>query len=251
MIGVFDSGLGGLSTLLALRKLCPEADIVYLADQAHAPYGERSPKELCSYLRFGIDFFQRQGAEAMLLACGTLSAVALPQLENPPPFPLFGVIEGATAKAKEKTKSGVAVLATSASIRSKVYQSRLLDMGVRHIEAVACPLLVPLLEEGFLWDSPATKEVLAHYLAPLKASGCDTVLLGCTHYGFLAPLFQALWPKAQLVPCGEVLAEYTLSHFVPRKGQGKTLLYTTGAPNEFLKKTSALHFAPPTVVLRA
>lgn len=251
MIGVFDSGLGGLSTLIALRKLCPKADIVYLADQAHAPYGERSQKELCSYLHFGIDFFLRQGAEAMLLACGTLSAVALPQLGNPPPFPLFGVIEGATAKAKEKAKEGVAVLATTASIQSKIYQTRLLALGVGHIEAVACPLLVPLLEEGFLWDSPATKEVLSHYLTPLRASGCDTVLLGCTHYGFLAPLFQELWPKAQLVSCGEVLAHYTLSRFSPGDGQGKTLLYTTGSPNEFLKKTSALHFAPPTVVLRA
>ena len=244
MIGILDSGLGGISTLLSLKALSPDTDIVYLADQAHAPYGERSPSELLGYLEAAIRFFAHKGVEALLLACGTLSAVALPKLKSAPPFPIFSVIEPAAKEAAKHTKTGVAILATTATVQSGVYPKALLSLGVKQTLSVACPLLVPLIENGFLTESLAAKEILSHYLAPAKTMGCDTLLLGCTHYGFLSPLFSRLWKEVYTVDAGKVLAKDALSKISPKQGQGKTLFYTTGNPTTFLKKTSALLSLP-------
>ena len=251
MIGIVDSGLGGLSTLLAIRKEAPRADLLYLADQAHAPYGEHSPKELCAYFEEILSFFQDKGVEALCVACGTLSAVALPAYKAPLPFPVFEVTGPAVKAAAEQTKTGVAILATTASIRSGVFRHKLLDLGVPLLSEQACPLLVPLLEEGFSSYDLATKEVLKKYLSPFIKTKCDTLLLGCTHYGFLAPAIKEIWPSVELVDSGKALAAHTLSQLSPLKGQGKTLYYTTGAPQEFLKKTSALLRAPHLTVYGA
>lgn len=251
MIGILDSGLGGISTLLSLKALSPNTDILYLADQAHAPYGERSPEELLGYLEAAIRFFENKGVEALLLACGTLSAVALPKLKAFPRFPIFGVIEPAAKEAAKHTKTGVAILATTATVQSGVYPKALLSLGVKQTLSAACPLLVPLIENGFLAESLATKEILSHYLAPAKAMGCDTLLLGCTHYGFLSPLFPCLWKEVYPVDAGKALAKDALSKISLKQEQGKTLLYTTGNPTIFLKKTSTLLSLPHLTVYGA
>ena len=251
MIGILDSGLGGLSTLSALRKLSPKTDLLFLADQAHAPYGERSEEELIDYFEKALAFFEKKKVTALLLACGTLSSVALPRLKTPPPFPIFEATSPAADTAARLSKKNVTVLATTASIRSDVYANMLKARGVEEVTQLACPLFVPILEEGCRGDGEVARAVVRHTLSHMHKTPSAVVLLGCTHYGFLSPAIKDEWQKVSLVDSGALLAHHALTCLPHEKGQGRTLLYTTGAPHTFLKKASALLSLPHLTVYGA
>ena len=240
MIGILDSGLGGLSTWLALKQYFPEANFLYLADQAYAPYGEQREETLLWRLQWALEFFSKRKAEALVLACGTLSAVAYPKLQAPFLFPIFEAITPAVEQVVELSPSGVAVLATTASIRSNAYLHLLREKGVEQVLQRACPLFVPLLEEGISPHSPAVKEIVSHYITPIAHTPYNVLLLGCTHFGFLSEVITGLCPTVQLVDGGRALAHKIKLQYTPREEQGKTLFYTTGSPTACIQKTSAL-----------
>lgn len=185
-IGVFDSGIGGLTVVKALRDLLPNENISYLGDTARVPYGPKSPETVQRYATELAGMLIKQNAKALVVACNTVSSVALPMLTKNFPVPVLGVIEpGARAALAVSRNRHIGVIGTRATIRSGAYEKALRtgDSNVR-VTSQACPLLVPLIEEGLLSD-PVTDQMILRYLEPLLADEIDTLVLGCTHYPLL------------------------------------------------------------------
>ena len=189
-IGVFDSGFGGLTVLRALLPLIPDARYIYLGDTARLPYGSKSRETIARYAVSSARFLHEQGADLLVIACNTATALALEDIQRALPIPVIGVVEpGAQAALAQKksTPNHVLVLATIATVQSHAYTRALNALGLDASEK-ACPLLVPLVEEGWI-DHPVTDEVLKIYLTEALAvtPTTDTLLLGCTHYPLLEP----------------------------------------------------------------
>lgn len=186
-IGVFDSGIGGLTVVKAVRDLLPEEQIVYLGDTARVPYGSRSPSTVERYSLEIANMLMERDAKVVVVACNTVSSVALTQLEQKLPVNVIGVIRpGAEAAVQESRSKHIGVIGTRATIRSGAYERTLKSLNPAvEVTSRACPLLVPLIEEGLLSD-PVTDQMIARYLEPMLADGIDTLVLGCTHYPLLA-----------------------------------------------------------------
>jgi len=185
-IGVFDSGIGGLTVVRALRELLPNETIFYLGDTARVPYGGKSAATVERYSLEITEMLLAENCKTIVVACNTASALALPRLESATPIPVTGVIRPGAAAAVAATRNGhIGVIGTRATIRSGAYESalRTFDPTVR-ITARACPLFVPLIEEGWL-ESEITDRIVRQYLTPLVEEGVDTLVLGCTHYPLL------------------------------------------------------------------
>lgn len=234
MIGVFDSGLGGLTALWELRRLRPDLDIVYFGDTAHVPYGTRSPGMIRRFAGEAIDFLSGLGAEAILVACGTVSSVALPDLRKHTACPLFGVVEPAAEAAYRVSRSKhIGILATEATVHSRAFEGALRAIGTVATRSVACPLFVSLAENGFTAPSdPVARAAAEHYLAPLRGSDLDTLILGCTHFPLLASHIQRVLPHARLIGAGEAAAA-ALVATLPRVGHGELTVYASDAPDRF------------------
>jgi len=195
-IGVFDSGVGGLTVLKELLEIIPGADYVYFGDTARLPYGSKSAETVAKYALGASDYLQNHGAEILVIACNTATALALPQIEAGARMPVVGVVEPGAGRAATASKNGqVVVIGTEATVSSHAYQRALEARGVRAREK-ACPLLVPLVEEGWI-DHPVTKQVAGIYLAEAFGEGfgsADVLVLGCTHYPLLKPVLQQVAP---------------------------------------------------------
>ena len=192
-VGVFDSGVGGLSVTREIMALLPAQPIIYLADQAHAPYGQRPLTEIRALSEGIARFLLAEGAGVIVIACNTASAAALHGLREQFPGARFVGMEPAVKPAVEHTRTGhVGVIATAATFQGELFAS-LLDRyaGRVAIHTQICPELVPLVEAGEL-DSPRARGAVAQYLAPLLAAGIDQLVLGCTHYPFLRPLIEEM-----------------------------------------------------------
>src|SRR5271156_423863 len=200
-IGAFDSGVGGLTVVQAMRELLPAEDILYLGDTARVPYGNKSPDTIIRYSREIMAYLRGKGVKAVVVACNTASAHALSILQRESDIPVIGVIAPGVEAALSATRNGrVGVIGTQGTIRSEAYQDllRALQPNVV-ITAVAAPLLVSLVEEDWL-AHPATQLIMEEYFAPMKAARVDTVVLACTHYPLLKPLAQGiLGPDVVLV----------------------------------------------------
>ena len=196
IIGVFDSGFGGLTVLRALLHRLPQASFVFLGDTARLPYGSKSRRTIARYAAQSAQFLvNEQGAEFLVIACNTASALALDAIKEAVPVPVLGVIEPGAAAARAASQSGdVLVIATNATVQSHAYTAACLAQGLRAFEK-ACPLLVPLVEEGWT-GHPVTAEVIRIYLDELLTASrtagfsADTLVLGCTHYPLLRPLIE-------------------------------------------------------------
>jgi glutamate racemase len=187
-IGVFDSGIGGLTVVKALRETLPNEKIIYLGDTARIPYGSRSPSTVERYSLEMAEMLVAENAKIIVVACNTASSVALEKLQRSFSVPVIGVIcPGAEAAIKATRNRHIGVIGTRATIKSAAYEKALrgIDAGVR-VTSRACPLLVPLIEEGWLEDE-LTDRAITRYLEPLVQAGIDTLVLGCTHYPLLAP----------------------------------------------------------------
>jgi glutamate racemase len=185
-IGVFDSGIGGLTVVSALRQLLPNESIFYLGDTARVPYGGKSAATVQRYSREIAAILLEENAKTVVVACNTASALALSNLEETLPVTVTGVINPGARAALAQTRTGhIGVIGTRATINSGAYERALRELNpdVR-VTARACPLLVPLIEEGWL-ESQITDEIILQYLAPLLSDGVDTIVLGCTHYPLL------------------------------------------------------------------
>jgi glutamate racemase len=195
IVGVFDSGVGGLTVLKALLTQASAADYLYLGDTARLPYGSKSQATVARYAVSSAHFLVEQGAEALVIACNTASALALDALRAAVEVPVIGVIEtGAAAALQSSQTKDVLVIATAATVESRAYSAGCRERGLRAIEK-ACPLLVPLVEEGWI-DHPVTREVTGIYLDDLLSHAAkagmmpDTLVLGCTHYPLLRSVIE-------------------------------------------------------------
>lgn len=192
-IGVFDSGIGGLTVAHEIMRQLPLETIVYFGDTARVPYGPKSPDTVCRYSLEIAGFLRGQGVKAIVVACNTATAHALPLLRDELPIPVLGVIEpGARAAVRASARGHIGVIGTAGTIRSGAYERaiRAIDPDVR-ITALACPLFVPLVEEGWI-DHPVTRQVAEEYLHSLISEDIDTLVLGCTHYPLLKPLLSSV-----------------------------------------------------------
>lgn len=212
-LGVFDSGIGGLTVVRHLLRLLPERRIVYFGDTARVPYGAKSDATVRRFGEEAVKFLSHYDVDAIVVACNTVSAVALRPLQREfRSLPITGVIEPGAEAAVRETKSGrIGVIGTRATVASGAYVQAIHAAARRagarvRVDAVACPLLVPLAEEG-MENSRAAREVLRDYLAPLQRRGIDTLILGCTHYPpFRRALQSVLGPRVKLVDSGEATA---------------------------------------------
>jgi glutamate racemase len=238
-IGVFDSGVGGLSVLRAIRDLLPNEHVLYLADQAHIPYGPRQKTHIRDFSFRITDFLLGQGAKLIVVACNTASAAALHDLrERYPGVPFVGM-EPALKPAAAVTHSGrVGVLATPTTFAGDLYAA-LVDRFARAIEIYqsTCPGLVEEIERGEL-ESPAIRVILADALTPMLAEGVDTIVLGCTHYPFVIPVIQSITgPEVRTIDPAPAIARQTQrllgehAWLNPGDEPGELQFFTSGLPS--------------------
>lgn len=236
-IGVFDSGIGGLTVLAELMAHLPGESFIYLGDTARLPYGTKSPETVIRYAVGAAQFLISRGIKLLVVACNTASAAALPALRQTLPVPVLGVVEPAAGAAAARARRVVGVIGTESTVSSGVYQKLLAALRPDlQLITQPCPLFVPLAEEGW-FDHPITHQVAEVYLAPLREAGVDTVVLGCTHYPLLArPIAQALGPEVTLINAGHEVAQQTeqlllRQGLLAREHAGQvTLLVTDAAP---------------------
>lgn len=243
-IGVFDSGIGGLTVVHEIIRQLPRESIVYFGDTARVPYGPKSPDTVCRYSREISDFLRDEGVKAIVIACNTATAHALPTLQAEFRMPVVGVVEPGARAAVRATREGhIGVIGTAGTVRSGAYERAIRELNPEaRVTARACPLLVPLIEEGWI-DHPVTRQVAGEYVAPLVDAGVDTLVLGCTHYPLLKPLLcRLLGPDVQLIDSaaetaaeiGRVLRERHLE--APAGGDGPTHRFVASDdPLQFLQ----------------
>jgi glutamate racemase len=225
VIGVFDSGFGGLTVLAELRKVLPSADYHYFGDTAHLPYGAKSVRTVAKYAISSAQFLEQQGIELLVVACNTATALALDDIRTAVKVPVVGVVEpGAqSAAAISKTKKAV-VAATEATVASHAYQRALHRLGVEAVEK-SCPLFVPLVEEGWV-EHRVTEEVAHIYMDEIFHDGArdaDVLLLGCTHYPLLRPLLRRVVPPGvEIVDSAESTAARVAELLGKQSGQGRS-----------------------------
>ena len=190
-VGVFDSGVGGLTVVREIMRQIPGEQVVYFGDTARVPYGSKSKETVTKFSRQDVKFLLSMNVKAIVVACNTASAVALDEIEKERPIPIIGVVRPGGKAAVEATKNGkIGVIATEATIHSEIYTKYIQQIAVAaKVIGKACPLFVPLVEEGLLEDS-VTDEIARRYLADLKGTGIDTLIMGCTHYPLLRGTIQ-------------------------------------------------------------
>lgn len=207
-IGVFDSGLGGLTVLNEICKYNGGLDIVYFGDTARVPYGSRSNETILAYARQDVRFLKKQGVDAIVAACGTVSAIAINQLKQELDIPIFGVIESAVKAALKASQSkSIGVIGTLATIRSGAYERTIhSEMPQAKCLSVPCPLLVPLIENGHSADDELVELACKRYLSRFDDTDIDTVIMGCTHYPFYKKTLERLAPNITFIDIGTALA---------------------------------------------
>jgi glutamate racemase len=222
IIGVFDSGFGGLTVLRELLRVLPGADYLYFGDTARLPYGSKSALTVAKYAISSIRFLEEKGAETLVIACNTATALALDAIRAATSLPVIGVVDPGAERAAQISKTRkAAVIATEATIASHAYHKALAERGVAAAEK-ACPLLVPLVEEGWV-DHAITEQVARIYLEDIFRDGAnyaDVLVLGCTHYPLIRPLLRRVVPaQVQIVDSAESTA-HKVAQQVKNPGPG-------------------------------
>jgi len=239
VIGVFDSGFGGLTVLRELRRVLPGADYLYFGDTAHLPYGAKSVRTVAKYAIASAHFLEQHGIEMLVIACNTATALALDEIRAAVKIPVVGVIEPGAQRAAviSKTKN-VAVIATEATVSSHAYKRALFYNGPAATEK-ACPLLVPLVEEGWV-EHPVTEQVAHIYVDEILRNGAhcaDVLLLGCTHYPLIRPLLRRVVPpQVEIVDSAESTAMKVLElagNHPAREDSGTLRCYATDSIEKF------------------
>ncbi len=246
-IGVFDSGFGGLTVLRELMPLLPEAEFLYLGDTARLPYGSKSRATIVRYALSSTRFLLDQGADFLVIACNTATALALTEIRASTTVPVLGVIETGANEARTSSKTrDILVIGTDATIASHAYAAACRAQGLRALEK-ACPLLVPLVEEGWV-DHPVTAEVVRIYLTELLEQAQeedlnpDTLVLGCTHYPLLRPLMEAaLSPAIRVIDSAQATASQA-AQMLGGRHRGHGLAGAAGKRCRFFATDSVVKF---------
>jgi glutamate racemase len=241
-IGVFDSGIGGLTVLRALVEELPNEDFIYLGDTARLPYGTKTDEVIIRYSRENTEFLLAKGIKMLVVACNTSSAVALEAIARDTTIPVIGVIEpGARAVVKASRTGKIGVIATEATVASGAYTRTIQSLRPRaEIYTRACPLLVPLVEEGWT-DNDVAERTVSYYLESLKQSGIDALLLGCTHYPLLVAMFErVLGPEVKVLDSATATAaavreRLRVLKLVRRAAQGTRSFFVTESPERFVR----------------
>jgi len=243
-IGVFDSGLGGLTVVATMKKSLPNENIIYLGDTARVPYGDKSPANI---IRFGIEdaaFLVTKGVKLIVVACNTVSAIALSEIRAKfADVPVIGVLEAGVAACLKAKPKYVAVIGTRATVSSDAYRREIHAVNPEiNIRTIACPLFVPIVEEG-LADNEISRLTVEFYLKPLKKEMPDMLLLACTHYPLLKKAFQAyLTKKVKIVDSAEACAKFAEEYLVEnslsasKSVAGTERFYVTDMPDSFFKQ---------------
>lgn len=242
-IGVFDSGLGGLTAVHSLWQILPEETLIYFGDTARVPYGGRSRETILQYARQDVRFLRSFDLKAILIACGTVTTTSLPTLRAENDLPIVGVVEPACRRALAVSKNKrIGMIATQASVRSGAYERtlRALDPAVTVIQK-ACPLFVPLAEEGRTRPGdPVIETVAEEYLASLRQEGIDTLILGCTHYPLLKKMIgDFMGSDVTLIDSGKVTAQAAAAALADlgllngRTEGGNAHYYVSDTPDNF------------------
>lgn len=201
-IGVFDSGMGGLTVVKSIVETMPDENIIYFGDTAHVPYGTRSKEQITEYVLNDVRFLNTFDIKAIVIACNTADSIAREKVEELYSLPVFGVVEPASKSAAQITKNNkIGVIATNATVNSGAYERNISRFNPdAQVISVACPLLVPLVEEGrFRKGDKVIENVLTEYLTPLKNQGIDTLVLGCTHYPLLYDIISEIMPETNII----------------------------------------------------
>lgn len=240
-IGVFDSGIGGLTVVRALMERLPFENIIYFGDTARVPYGVKSVETINRYAMQITEFLLKKDVKLLIVACNTMAAVAYGAIRDLSPVPVLEVIEASARLAVSETRNKtIGVIGTPATINSNAYARAIHQMDRdAKVFSQSCPLFVPLVEEGWL-DHEATKLVAEEYLKPVMAEQIDTLVLGCTHYPLLKPLFQDIVSaNVKLIDSAEAMAEIA-ADLIHRKNLGNTsrqspdyLFYVSDVPYRF------------------
>ena len=233
MIGVFDSGVGGLFALAELRRCLPQADLLYFADTRNHPYGGRAAWELLALGRRVCEKLIKEGATALFSACGTMSAVALPILRKELSLPLYGIMEATAAAAGRANRGGaIAQLATAATVAAGRMTTAIEAACGARVTPLACPALVHMAEAG-AWQ----REALCHALLPLQKTPPAMIVLGCTHFSCLGAAIADLFPAAAIIDGATEAARAVAAVLPPaeRTGRGRCTLLTSGANGQLLQ----------------
>lgn len=209
-IGIFDSGLGGLTAVKQIMNELPNENIIYFGDTGRVPYGTRSRETILKYTRGDIRFLQTFDVKVIVIACGTASSAALPMIKNEFDIPIVGVIDAAVYAAVRATKNKkIGVIGTSGTIKSGEYEKQIKEYDSdMEVYSKACPMFVPLVENGY-FDSPVTKLIVEEYLEDIRNEGVDTLILGCTHYPLLEKVIQEyMGNNVVLINSGAEVAKY-------------------------------------------
>ncbi|HIE11862.1 MAG TPA: glutamate racemase [Desulfotomaculum sp.] len=239
-IGLFDSGIGGITVFEQVRRILPDESVIYFGDSANVPYGGRPVSELVALGDRIIRFLLSKKVKIVLFACNTSSSVSIGVLRERYPVPMIGLVEPGAQMAVRATRNGkVGLIATEATVKSESYPKAVAAIAPEvRVFSSAAPALVPLVEAGKV-DTPEAEEALNVYLAPLKEAGVDTLILGCTHYPFFNPLIsRILGPEVVLVDPAEATTIEARKELVRRgiltsKGKVKHEFYVSGDPEEF------------------
>lgn len=225
MIGIFDSGVGGMTVAKAIEATLPGLRLIYFGDLAHSPYGSKSRETICRYSRQNTDFLLSHGAKLIVIACNSAASVATKVITENYPVPVFEVISPAVRLAAAATRHGkIGIIGTRATIASAVYDREIEQISPDSlVYSQPCPLLVPLVEEGWL-DKRETKMILRRYLDPLKRKQIDTLVLGCTHYPLLKHLIQPrIGKRVKIIDSSHAVAEELRLFLEQRPDLAKTL----------------------------
>lgn len=243
-IGVFDSGLGGLTAVKAIRQLLPDENIIYFGDTARMPYGVRTPEQLKRMARQDLDFAADCGAKAVLAACGTVSSTAGDVLAAYP-LPVVGVmLPGIRALTREAENGHVGVIATDASIKSGVFSAEFHKLCPgKSLLSIPCQDFVTLIESGHTeCGDPLLDEAVARYLTPLRDAGVTSLLLGCTHFGIIAEAILACVGRdVRLISASEAAAQELCTYLTANEltgGEGRERFFTSGSTEEFARRAS-------------
>lgn len=228
-IGIFDSGLGGLTAVAEIMRLLPDEDIVYFGDTARVPYGTRSKETIMRYVHEDIELLKEFGIKAVIMACGTASSVSLPQISEEYDIPIIGVVRPASEAAVAATKNKkIGIIGTAATIKSRSYEREILTLCPKaEITVAACPLFVPLVENGRTDPCDIVlKTMVEEYLAPIKADGVDSLIMGCTHYPIIErAIAQFMGNSVALINPGREAAKYLRMRDDIKKNEEKGAKY--------------------------